>query len=269
MLKFLGKIIELLDTSMTTPTTFGWFHILCVVLLIAACVALCHFKKNADEGFVRRLLLISALVVIVLEIYKQINFTFSFDGTKIIADYQWYIFPFQFCSTPMYIFLLAALVPKGKLHDAFCAFLATFAVFAGLCVMVYPEQVFISTIGINLQSMICHGAMVLVGFYLLASGYVRIEHKTILKAIPVFSVCIVLAIIMNEIAYFTGLLKTESFNMFYISPHCEPSLPVYALVQEVVPFPWCVFIYIFAFSLAAYVILLVAMGVKGLRKKLK
>lgn len=110
--------------------------------------------------------------------------------------------------------------------------------------------------------MICHGSMITVGIYLLGSGYVKTEYKTILKAIPVFIACVLLASIMNEIAYFGGLLETEAFNMFFISPHCDPSLPVYSLVQSVVPYPWCLFIYVAGFSAASYIILLIAKVIK-------
>ena len=71
---------------------------------------------------------------------------------------------------------------------------------------------------------------------------------------------------MNEIAYYTGLLETDEFNMFFISPHCTPSLPVYSIVQEIVPYPWCLIIYIAAFTLAAYFVLLVSMGVRKMIK---
>ncbi len=246
---------------------YGWFHLLFFTLSIFAGVLFCRCKKAGEEQFTRRLLMVSAAIVFVLEIYKQINFTFSYDGTTITTDYQWYIFPFQFCSTPMYISLIAGVVRHRKIHDALCAYLATFATFAGLCVMVYPPQVFISTIGINIHSMICHGAMISVGIYLFATGYVKAEHKTIVKAIPVFAICVAVAMILNEIAYFSGLLENETFNMFFISPHCEPSLPVYSLVQAVVPFPWCLLIYIFGFSAAAYIILLISMLVKKIVNK--
>jgi hypothetical protein len=106
--------------------------------------------------------------------------------------------------------------------------------------------------------------MVSVGAYLLYSGHVKLEHKTILGAIAVFSVCVCCAALMNEIAYFSGLLDTETFNMFFISRHCEGTLPVYSSVQSVVPFPFCLIIYIGAFSLASYIILLAAMGIKKL-----
>ena len=266
-LAFWGNLLQFLDADMKEPQMYRWFHLLFFALSIIGGILLCRFCKGDAEKSVRKWLLITAIISLVLEVYKQINFTFSYDGTVITGDYEWYAFPFQFCSTPMYISLLATVVTNKKLHTALCAYLATFAFFAGLCVMFYPTQVFISTIGINIQTMICHGIMISIGIYLLGSEYVKLEHKTILKAIPTFAICLFIASAINEVAYFSGLLERESFNMFYISPHCEPSLPVYSLVQQVVPFPWCLFIYIVAFSLAAYLILLVAMFIKYLTVK--
>ena len=257
-MEFLSKLLEIMDAKMETPKMYGVFHLAFFIMSVVLGIVLCKRYKNPDICFIRRLMLIVTGLVIFLEIYKQINYSFSYSN-GITFDYQWYAFPFQFCSTPMYIGLLAGITPKGKLHDAFCAYLATFSTFAGLCVMFYPAQVFISTIGINIQTMVCHGAMITVGIYLLGSGYVKTEHKTILKATTVFMCLVAAAAVMNEIAYYVGLLETETFNMFFISPHCEPSLPVYSLVQAVVPFPWCTLIYIVAFSIAAYIILLISM----------
>ncbi len=266
---FLGRLINILDTDMTEPTIYGWFHLMFVAITILATVLLYKFCKNPKEKTVRKIILVFSLLSIFLEIYKQINFTFCYDGNVISADYQWYAFPFQFCSTPMYVGLLAALIKNEKIHKALCNYLATFSLFGGLCVMVYPEQVFIDTIGINIQTMVCHGAMVALGIYLLCSGYIELKHKTILPAIAVFAVIIVSAIAMNETAHITGLLERESFNMLYISQYCEPSLPVYSLVQQVVPYPFCLIIYIASFSLAAYIMLLIAMGINGIKNKIK
>ena len=135
--------------------------------------------------------------------------------------------------------------------------------------MAYPADVYIDTVGINIQTMICHGSMIVIGVWLLYSGHVEVKHKTILKAIPVFAVCVTLAVVMNEIAHSTGLLERETFDMFFISPYGTPSLPVYSLVQGVVPFPWCLVIYILAFTLAAYLMLLAAVGIKSLAEKKK
>lgn len=260
-MEFLQSLLRILDTPMETPGLFGWFHLLWLGLTCLAAFLLCRFRPHVNKT-----LLVTAAVVIFLEIYKQINYTFSYEN-GISADYQWYIFPFQFCSTPMYACLLAGLLKKGAVSDCLKAYLGTFALFAGACVMVYPGDVFISTIGINMQTMICHGSMLAVGIYLLYSGAVPLHHTTIFKAAAVFAVCVAMAAVMNEIAYASGLLETETFNMFFISPHCDPHLPVYSWVQQVVAFPWCLVIYIAGFSAAAYMILLAAMGVQALTKK--
>ena len=266
-MSFWGEVLLLLDKKMEVPKMYGLFHIFFFALPIILAIVLWKVRKDPDERFMRRLMLTVSVIVLLLEIYKQINYNFKYDGQNINFDYQWYIFPFQFCSTPLYIGFVTAFTRKGKVHDACCAYLATFAMFAGLCVMVYPAQVFVSTVGVNVQSMLCHGAMIMMSIYLFATGYVKAEHKTILRAIPVFAVCIAIAMIMNETAYRSGILERETFNMFFISPYCEPSLPVYSSVQAVVPYPWCLFIYIVAFSLAAYVVLLVPILVKYIKNK--
>lgn len=266
-MEFFAAFLRFLDADMTKPEPYGWFHLLWLALSFAAAIAvsILHKKRPTNQ---RMVVLWVTVAVIVLEVYKQINYSFSYEN-GISYDYQWYIFPFQFCSTPMFAGLLAVFTKKGRVHEAAKAYLVTYALFAGAAVMFYPTTVFISTIGVNIQTMVCHGSMIFIGIYLLATGYVKIEHKTILKAVPLFAVFVALAAIMNEIAHLSGLLERETFNMFYISPYCEPHLPVYSIVQEYVPFPWCLILYVIGFTAAAYIMLLLAMLVKKILPKEK
>ena len=57
--------------------------------------------------------------------------------------------------------------------------------------------------------------------------------------------------------------------MFFVSPYCEPSLPVYSLVQAAVPYPFCLLIYFLGFSAAAYLILLAVLGISRLVARAK
>lgn len=261
---FWTNVLKFLDTPMTEPPSYGWFHILFCVLSVAVGVLLCLFLRDGKK-YAPRVVFITAVVVFVLEIYKMINFGFEYEN-GISYSFPWSSFPFQFCSTPMYVGLLVGLFRKGRIHDSLCAYLATFAVFAGLCVMVYPNDVFIETIGINVQTMICHGSMLTVGIYLFGSGYVKTEHKTVLKAIPVFCVMVAIAMGLNEWAFRSGLLEEHFFNMFYFSPHADPHLPVYSNVQNAlgVANPLSFIIYVAVFTLAAYLMLLIAMGIRAL-----
>ena len=252
-MNFLRDILRFLDLSMKTPTLFGWFHLLWLGITAAVTAVLIRWGKGKE----RSVILWTTLIVIFLEIYKQINYSFSYEK-GITFDYQWYAFPFQFCSTPMYIGLLAGL-SRGKVHKAACSYLCTFSLFAGLCVMFYPGDVYVDTIGINIQTMICHGSMIVIGGYLLSTGYVSLSHKTVLNALPVFAVCILIAVGMNELAHIAGL--KETFNMFFVSRYWDSTLPLYGLIHEAVPFPFNLIIYIAGFTIAAWATLLIVMAI--------
>lgn len=260
---FFASVLRILDWTMEIPQSYGLFHILWLVGTFAAAVlfSLWHRKHPADRQ--RKVILITSIIVIILEIYKQINYSFSYED-GITFQYRWLALPMQFCSTPMYVGLVAGLTPKGKFHNALCAYLTTFSVFAGAAVMFYPGDVFTETIGINIQTMVCHGSMIFMGIYLLVTGYVRLEHKTVLKALPVFVFFLILAMIFNELGHRKGI---TDLNLFYISPYCDPHLPVYSSVQQVVSYPWSLLIYILGFTAAAYIMLLIGMLIRRLSTK--
>ena len=195
-----------------------------------------------------------AILVILLEIYKQLNF--SYNPTTDTWSYQWYAFPFQFCSTPMYVALVAGCLKGGKFQEWLYSYLATFSLFGGICVMLYPNDVFIGTIGINIQTMICHGGMVVMGLYFLASGLVKLKFTTIFKAMAIFAGLCSLALIMNIIYHATG--GTATFNMFFISPYLPCTLPLLSVIYNLVPYPIFLIIYLLGFSLAGFIMLAIA-----------
>ena len=263
-MNFLGEILVVLKTRAQVPAAYGWFHIAFWILSILAGILLCKIYKDPDEKTARKILLAMGIICVILEIYKQTVFNLSYADGVFTFDYQWYAFPFQFCSMPMYVQLLAGLIKKRSIHNALTAFLVTYAIFAGLCVMIYPNDVFIPILGVDIQTMVCHGSMLTIGIFLIGSGYVKPEPKIILKAIPVFSCAVALAVVMNELTVASGILNGETFNMFFVSRHFDPSLPVYSNVQAVVPYPWCLIIYILGFSAAAFLILLITMAIEKL-----
>lgn len=261
-LEIFREILKILDIQMDVPRLYGWYHILCLILTAGLTVFAIRRGRHQDEKTIRRVVFWTAVVVALLEVYKQINFSFG-DGSA-AAEYQWYAFPWQFCSTPMYIGLLTGLFRQGKIHRALCSYLATYCIFAGAAVMLYPVTVFIGTVGINIQTMVCHGSMVVIGGYLLGSGYVRMEPRTLLRAVPVFAICVTLAGILNQLAHMGGI---ENFNMFFISPYVECELPVYSLVHDVLPFPLNWIVYVLGFTVAAGAMLMIAGGIARLCRR--
>ena len=268
-MNFFEKILVALDAKMPEPQIFGWFHIMCWGITIIVTTLLCLYavkNRNNKEKlarFTRIVVLTYSILTILLEIYKQLNY--SFDSKTGEWHYEWFAFPFQFCSTPMFIGLIAGCCTGGGFQKFLYSYLATFALFAGLCVMFYPGDVFTETIGINIQTMICHGGMVVMGVYLWFSKQIKFEFKTILKALSVFCVLVFVALNLNIIFHTTG--NTATFNMFLIGPYHACTLPILSLIYEVAPYPIFLIVYIVGFTIAATIMLLCAMGIHFIVKK--
>lgn len=262
----MNEILQFLNGEMNRPLPYGtlsegWFHYLSLVLVIVASVIAITRMKNMSDKKLKKVLLIFAIILIVFEIYKQLIFSYQANW-----NYQWYAFPFQFCSTPMYVALFAGLTRNKKIFEALKIFLATFGLFAGVAVMLYPMTVFVGTIGINIQTMVHHGGMAIIGLGILVN-HIKLESKSILKASAVFSILVFIALIMNLV--FNTWIHDGTFNMFFINPRFENGLPILGLFQPLVPAPIFLLIYIFGFSLCAYIMLLIGMLTKNLSIKKK
>ena len=257
------KLTNYLDYKIDTPVMFGAFHILCIAMVIGLTVLLCKRYRKCDDKTFRTILFISWSAMVLLEMYKQINFSFGISGDDAVWDYSWYAFPFQFCSTPIYILPFAIFGKDGKVRDAVLAFMATFSLFAGLTVYVYPEQVFISTLGIDIQTMVHHGLQVVLGIYITVRNKERLGWKFMRSGIYVLGALILSAIIMNEVAYYAFMHFgiNETFNMFFISRHYECTLPLLGSFADKLPNALVVLIYFSTMVLAGFVVMQIQRGI--------
>lgn len=264
-MNLLEKIIAALSATMKEPTPYGWFHLMMFSIMIAIAVIIAIAFRNSTDKQNRIILLVFACISLSLELYKQL--VFSYDATNDSWTYHWcYTFPFQFCSTPMYVAFIASLLKKGKVQDSLLSFLAVYGMPAGLLVMITVGDIFVDLIGINIQTMVHHGTQVVFGVYLFTSGRVKINWKTPLKALPVFVTLVAIALTLDIVIY-KGL-GIDNFNMFFISPYFEPPIILFPLIYNNFPYPIFLLAYIFGFTLLAYITTLIAFGIKMLIKVL-
>lgn len=251
-------IFSLSGEFQETPVPYGWFHIMWLGIMLLAIVVVCIYGRKLSDRTFRITLLVIAVTLILFEVYKQLDF--SYDRSSDTWNYGWYYFPFQFCSVPMYAMLIAGLT-RGKVQEYICCFLATFGMIGGLITMFYPATVFIPTIGICIQTMYWHATLVVVAVLMWVNGRVKLEHKSVLKGALVFVVIVILAMLMNIIFHYTGDTEQYSFNMFYISPYENSGLPVFGVLWDKLPYAVFLASYILGFSVGAYIITLVAIGI--------
>ncbi len=254
---------------METPGNYGWFHLLFMALIVGVTALLIVCFKACNDKTFRRIALVAWVIMLSFEIYKQIVFTFKVVDGAIVSDYQWYAFPYQLCSTPLYVLPFVAFMKEGKARDYFTSYISTFALFGGIAVFFYPNDVFVETIGINIQTMVHHGLQVVTGVFFAVHERKKINLFYFLKGLTVFAVTSAIAIGLNEAVYYIFQAKgvDETFNMFYISSHFPAHLPVLSTVYELAPYPVFLIAYLVGFAVVAWIVLYAMVGIMKLAER--
>jgi len=237
-----------IDAGEVGPGMFSWFHILCLVLMVLFTVALCKlFATKHSESMDRKVVGTFAVLLVLGEVFKQL-FWYEYYGY-----YRWEIFPFQFCSVPIYISVFATLVPSDKVREVCYRFLAFFGIIGGIAVMAVPSAVLYTYfVPISIHSMIWHSILIAMGVYLIVSrGYGR-KLKELLTPFYMYLGCIAMALIGNVLVYKLHLGSDacqpgDNLSMFFLSPYYPTQFPLLGAVQEFC-YPLFVLIYIVIFT---------------------
>ena len=124
------RLLEATAWRMERPAPYSAFHL----VLLWAGIPLAFFAAKAAGKSFRsrpaacvRLLFFCGLLLAVIELYKQLFLYW------IVNDgcYDWWYFPFQLCSVPMYLCLLLPLASQ-RLRPVFCTFIQDFGLLGGV-----------------------------------------------------------------------------------------------------------------------------------------
>ena len=151
------------------------------------------------------------------------------------------------------------------------SFLSGFSLFAGLAVCLYPNDVFISMIGINIQTMVHHGLQLVFGIYIAVYNRRKLGMRWYLSSIPVFAGLSAVAMLLNAvIPRFIG--EGHRFNMFFINPRVGCTLPVLSIFyagpeDHLLSYPLFLLVYLLGFSLCALLMQGIQIGLVRLGEK--
>ncbi|MFH5881307.1 TMEM164 family acyltransferase [Liberiplasma polymorphum] len=243
-------ILDLLSYKMSQPVAFShinesWFQYLATLLWLVFMVYAFIKYKGINEDKLTRIIFSVGLLILTFELYKQIVFTYD------AMSFQWYAFPFQFCSTPMYTMVIQRFT-RGRIKTALWTYLQTYGFFAGVAVMLYPISVFHPIIGINIQTMVHHGGMAYIGFLLILIH--RPSIKAFMDGTIVFICVTILAVIMNSLFNLSG--NPSTFNMFFLNPKFDSHIPVISLFQDHVSWITYDLIFLLGFIFIGYIMLM-------------
>ena len=266
MTTFESFLYRCLSETMEKPALYGSFHIISILLTIALTVGACFFLRNASDKKMRIIVFVAWFIMTFFEVGKQLLFAMHVEGDLMTWQYNWYSFPFQFCSTPYYTLPFIFLLKDCKLRRAIMSYIATFSLFAGFIVMVLPTSVFNTYTFINVQTMIVHGFQVVLGVWMAAYNRDRLNFPFFGSGLITFagfsSAAMVLNVLMPK--YFAEKGIDVVFNMFYISPYYNNDLPVLSTLYPLLPYPVYLIVYLLGFGLAAIIMYGIAKGVVSL-----
>jgi len=245
----MNRIIELIYKEVENPPAFGAFHLICIGIIILITCLLIHRFKDCDDKTFRKLIWISWAILIAFVIFKQLVFSYTPSTGK--WEYKWYILPFQFCSSPIYVFPLIASLKDSKCRDALIGFASFFIFFAGVAVYIYPNGLWAPWMSINIQTMIHHGIQIAMGLFIAFHERKKLSYRLYVKSMHVFMAFCSMAMIINEICYRT-LGPSCEVNMYFISPHFRCTLPVLSSIQASAPYIVFLLAYIVGFFIAGY-----------------
>ena len=240
--------LDLLFTStaweMVRPKAYGPFHLLFMLIGFAVCALAAWRFRNASERTNRVVLLSVGVFLLLSEIYKQLFYYFFMNDNT----YAWWIFPFQLCSIPMYLCIIAPLLKPGKVQKAMYSFMMIYNLLGGAIAFAEPSGLLHSYWTLTIHALIWHMLLVFVGLYLCFSNRGGHTIKDYRLATVTFLILCAVAFSINLIFW---NVSDGSINMFFVGPNNSP-LIVFKQISEY--FGWYVStaLYIPAVCLGAY-----------------
>ena len=255
-MNYFEKALYMLQAEMDTPKAFGWFHLMWIFIIIFSLLILFKLRKKYSDKQLKIVLGVYGIIALILEVTKQIMWSFNYDAVSGIAtwDYQWYAAPFQLCTTPIFVSIICLFLKEGKLRNSLLSYMAFITILGGFITILIPDSCFVSDILINIHTMWLHCGSFVVSSYLIMTGAVKLEKQNLINSFKVFLSFVLIAEILNIVIYNMNILNGETFNMFYISPYFISTLPVFNVLQENLPFMLYLITYIIAICIGGTVV---------------
>ena len=181
------------------------------------------------EKALNRIFLITGLLLAVSEIWKQWCLTVVVNK----GVYDWWYFPFQLCSLPMYLLPVFPWVKSRKVRMGLLAFLMDYTLLGGVMVWAEPSGLYYPLTALTLHSFLWHILLTVIGLTAGWSWRKRADGtgtgKSFLYATSVYGAGCMAAVFLNGFFQERG-----EMNMFYINPDAPVTQPVFRQLAPVI-----------------------------------
>ena len=204
--------------TMKPPAPYGPFHLILTLFGIGTSIFLARKFTCKERRQTDLLLFTCGFILALTEVYKQL-FIYYIENN---GSYDWWYFPFQLCSVPMYLGLLIPFVPQ-KLRNTIYTFIQDFGLLGGIMALAEPSGLMHPYWTLTLHEFLWHFILIFMGLTCAFYSHNSNEHsgnnyietaRTYIPVIPLFLICAVIATAINVLSHPYG-----NTDMFYISPY--------------------------------------------------
>lgn len=208
ILSQLSAFFQAVAFPITRPQPYGIFDLSITIIGVAFSIFFALRPVKSDASLQKRLFF-TGIFLAVSELFKQFFLYFAVNGSQ----FDWWYFPFQLCSVPMYLALFLPLV-SAKYQAVFLTFIQDFGLLGGVMALLEPSGLLHPYLLLTLHGLVWHFLLI---FMALSCAVWRSEGKKnagFPACLPLFILCCVLATAINILSHPYG-----NADMFYISPY--------------------------------------------------
>lgn len=219
-----------------------------------------YFSNISDIIF-----FVCGILMLCSEVWKQFTLTFVMGG----GSYNWWYFPFQLCSIPMYVLLAYPWLRRGNVRRALFMFLMCYCLLGGIAVFADTSGLHYPLKALTVHSYLWHILLIILG---ITSGitYIRLlrsnEKKTLFSrslktAFPlrpfIYSSLLYLACCLAAELLNLSLDRFGTINMFYINPDYQMQQVVFRDLLPLLGNTGVILLYIASTIFGAFILFLV------------
>ena len=199
----------------------------------------------SDIGKIKRIFFSMGLLLFASELWKQCTLTFILND----GIYDFWYFPFQLCSIPMYLLLVFPFLENNSHSKVIFTFLMDYSLLSGIFVFFDTSGMQYPIISLTVHSYVWHIILIIIG---ISSGIIlyrffKPNFASFWKATGLFIGCAIIAQCLN-----LSIGQYAQINMFYISPFEPVTQTFFSSIYSYLGFGIYMISYLCAIVLGAF-----------------
>lgn len=203
------RLVKMSDWEMYQVKPYDTFHLGFFILGLFLIHKVTEKLKNCSLRKSDRILFGLGVFLYIIEIYKQ----FFYYYVVAPGEYQWWILPFQICSTPMYFLIAFPFIKKQAHRDLVLQYVFAIGIFGGLAAYLEPSGMIHEYWTLTIHAFVWHMILLFAGVHILKNRSRNFGNFEAVRRL--FLSLAALALMINVTVKFT---TGAYINMFFMGP---------------------------------------------------